>query len=74
MSSEATEWHPMSEIPQKSGYILLAIRHNNLNDVVMGHWSTLKGFQSNIYPASSNTFYTHWAYMPKHPEGEEWKK
>lgn len=44
MFKQVVEFHPMSETPKRSGYILLAIRHNNLNDVVMGHWSKLKGF------------------------------
>lgn len=68
------EFYPMTKPPEKPGYILLAIKHNNLNDVVMGHWSKLKGFQCATYPAQANTVYCYWAYMPEHPDGEKWKR
>lgn len=74
MIRQEIEFHPMSELPKNSGYVLLAIRHNSLNDVVMGHWSVLRGFQCGIYPASANTVFCYWAYPPKHPDGEEWEK
>lgn len=73
MMEQTIKFHSMQELPEKSGYILLAIRHNNLNDVVMGHYSRLRGFQCGIYPAQANTAYCYWAYMPEHPDGEQWK-
>lgn len=67
-------WQPMTQAPKTSGYILLAIKHNNLNDVVMGHYSRHRGFQCATYPQGVNTQFCYWAYMPEHPDGEEWKR
>lgn len=74
MEKNTVNWHPMVQTPEKSGYILLAIRHNNLNDVVMGHYSKLRGFHCKEYPQGVNTQFCYWAYKPEHPDGEGWKK
>ena len=74
MDENIVQWHPMMELPETPGYILLAIRHNNLNDVVMGHYNSLRGFRCNTYQQGVNTQFCYWAYMPKHPDGESWKK
>lgn len=74
MEKNIVNWHLISIPPKKSGYILLAIRHNNLPDVVMGHYSKLRGFSCKEYPQGVNTHFEYWAYKPEHPDGEVWKK
>jgi hypothetical protein len=64
------KWHLMSDPPKESNYVLLAITHHNIPEVVMGHCKLRPG----SWPLFTEPFYSgvgvqmhYWAEMPKHP-------
>lgn len=62
---ETIQWHPVTIHPEGNQYVLLAILHNGLPDVVMGHYHT-SAFHEEIYNGKGCT-YQYWATKPKSP-------
>lgn len=71
MKTTELEWRPITEKPKTQGYVLLAIKHNNLNSVIMGHYSH-GCFRDAVYANMGNTQYEYWAEA-LHPDGEDWR-
>jgi hypothetical protein len=66
------EWHNLSDPPKRSGYVLLAITHNNITHVVTGHYAKVADrFRQDVY--YQNVQIDFWMELPEHPKGEEWK-
>lgn len=64
------EWHPITERPKRSGDCLIAMKHNDVNIVLMGHYNKRDDkFSENIYFGMGKTLYQFWAQV-HHPEGD----
>lgn len=63
-------WKPISERPKRSGPVLIALKHNGVNDVLMGYYNqNTDRFSEKTYGGLGNTQYQYWA-KAKHPEGD----
>lgn len=65
---EVIRWYPISEKPESNRYVLLAIQHNQVPDVIMGFFNMASGFRDDIYQGKGCT-YLYWTYKPKSPLG-----
>lgn len=62
---ETIVWHNIEEKPEGNQYVLLAIMHNGLPNVIMGHYNS-GSFREDTYNGKGCT-YKYWAYKPKSP-------
>jgi hypothetical protein len=64
------QWKPVTNPPKESGYVLLAITHHDIPNVIMGFCKKHKEgppvFKEDVYHGSGVAI-THWAAMPTHP-------
>lgn len=64
------EWKPITEPPEKSGYVLLACTHHNIPVVLMGfckiHQDGRPSYHEDTYNGNG-IHITHWMPKPKHP-------
>ena len=68
MIKKEIEWHPITERPDHSGSVFLAIKHNGVPDVLMGHYNQkLDKFSEQTYMGLGNTQYQYWAKV-EYPE------
>jgi len=61
------EWKSITEPPLTAGYVLLAITHNNIPAVIMGHYKKYSGFTNETYDSGGHTQYYYWAAKPVSP-------
>ncbi len=67
------EWRPITEPPDRNGYVLLAITHHNIPQVVQGFYQICQGiprYKEETY-GGRGVQVTHWMPMPKHPYARE---
>lgn len=63
-------WKSISERPKRSGSVLIALKHNGVNVVLMGFYNRhTDRFSESTYNGLGNTQYQYWAEA-KHPEGD----
>ena len=68
--STTIEWFPVTEPPEQSGYVLLAITHHNIPMVLMGFCKLRSDgppvFKEETY-SGNGVAISHWAKRPEHP-------
>ena len=68
--STTIEWFPVTESPEQSGYVLLAITHHNIPIVLMGFCRVREEdppvFTEETFSGKGVNI-SHWAKKPEHP-------
>lgn len=64
------DWKPITIRPERSGDVLIALQHHDVNMVVQGHYNKRNDqFTDLIYHGAGRTLYQFWAQV-HHPEGD----
>ena len=64
------DWRPITEPPEKSGYVLLAAYHHRIPKVMYGFckvYADNRAIFSEEFYHGRGLVITHWMPLPKHP-------